>query len=200
MDVSAPQAMTSTILLVRHAHTELAGHFCGQVNPPLSERGHQQLAGLAKGLPERGLTHLFSSDLLRTQETASIIAAELGLTVELMPSLREMSFGEWEAFNWDEVSKKDAAYAKRWMEQYPWLPAPGGERFETFRERVRGAAAEIAARPAGGCAAVITHSGVIRTLMLDVLNLPESALSSLEYGYASCTEIYQLAGRWHLRD
>jgi broad specificity phosphatase PhoE len=205
MDMSVREAEaelpgTGTILLVRHAHTELAGRFCGQIDPPLSEQGRQQLPELAKVLAKYPLTHIFSSDLLRSQETASFIAAESGLTVEVLPSLREVSFGEWEGLNWEAVSNKDAAYAERWIERYPRLPAPGGEEFDGFRERVRGAMAEVALRISGGCAAVVTHGGVIRTFILDVLNLPESALASLEYGYASCTELCQRAGCWCLQD
>jgi broad specificity phosphatase PhoE len=188
------------ILLLRHAHTQMAGRFCGQMDPPLSEQGRQQLPTLAKTLAKYPLTHIFSSDLLRAQETANFIAAKSGLKVELMPSLRELRFGEWEGLNWDEVSKRDFAYAERWMQRYPQLPAPGGEELEGFRERVRNALAEVADKTQGGCAAVVTHGGVISTFMLDVLNLPESALASLQYGYASCTVVCRRIERWYLRD
>jgi broad specificity phosphatase PhoE len=192
--------MTRTILLLRHAHTEMAGRFCGQIDPPLSEQGRQQLPKLAEGLAKYPLTHIFSSDLLRCRETANFLAMKSGLTVELLPGLRELRFGEWEGLNWNEVSKKDAAYAERWMEQYPHLPAPGGEKFEGFRERVQSALAEVAGRIPGVCAAVVTHGGVIRTFMLEVLNLPESALASLECEYASSIEVGQRDARWYLRD
>lgn len=185
---------------MRHAHTGLAGRFCGRLDPPLSEQGRRQLSELVKELAKYPLTHIFSSDLLRSRQTASFIAAELGPAVEILPSLREVSFGDWEGLNWEAVSKRDAAYAERWMEQYPRFPAPGGEEFDGFRERVRGAMAEVALSVSGGCAAVVTHGGVMRTFMLDVLNLPVSALASLEYEYASCTALYQEAGRWCLQD
>jgi broad specificity phosphatase PhoE len=68
-----------------------------------------------------------------------------------------------------------------------------------FRERVRIALGELAAEIHGGCAAVVTHAGVIRVVMLDLLNLPESALAGLECGYACFRELRHESGHWHLQ-
>jgi alpha-ribazole phosphatase len=195
-----PVQPSCTILLVRHAHTEMTGRFCGESDPVLSEQGRRQSAKLAEELAKHRLTHLFSSDLRRTQETASYIAAKLGLAMELLPGLREMRFGEWEGLNWDEISQKDAAFAKRWMTEYPTLSPPRGEDFRAFRERVREALAEVAGRSSRGSAVVVTHGGVIRTFLLDVLNLPESALATIACDYASWAELRLQHGRWRLVD
>lgn len=189
-----------TILLVRHAHVEMAGRFCGSSDPPLSKLGRGQAEELAEKLVKCPLTSIFSSDLRRARETAQSIASSAGLCVEWLPALREMSFGVWEGLDWDEVSARDAAYAKRWMAEYPWLHAPGGEKFSDFRERVRCVLAEIAMRTAGGCAAVVTHGGVIRTLMLDVLHLPERRLASMTCDYASYCELEVRSGKYFLKN
>jgi broad specificity phosphatase PhoE len=155
-----------------------------------------QLPKLAEVLAKYPLTRIFSSDLRRAQETAEAIAKKPGLTIELLPALREMSFGQWEGLHWDEVSAKYAAHAARWIAEYPQLPAPDGELFGSFRMRVQEALAEVAARTASGCAAVVTHGGVIRTVLLDVLELPESALAALTCEYASCLELRLRTGHW----
>jgi broad specificity phosphatase PhoE len=190
---------SSTIVLLRHAHTEMAGRFCGEIDPPLSKQGRQQLPKVAEELAKYPVTHVFSSDLLRSRQTANSIVAKLRLTVELLHGLRELRFGEWEGLDWAEVSERYPEYAQRWMAQYPWLPAPGGEDFGAFRDRVRGALAEVADRISGGCAVVVTHGGVIRTAMLDIQKLPESALAGIECGYASSIELYRSDGIWNLR-
>ncbi len=186
-----------TLLLVRHAHNGMAGRFCGHTDPPLSHQGRKQSTKLAEALGKRRLTHIFSSDLLRARETATRIAASSGLGIEFLPGLREMRFGEWEGLTWDEVSARDAAYARRWMAEYPWLPTPGGEEFGGFRQRIQAVLAQVAVRISGGCAAVVTHGGVIRTFLLNVLNLPESGLGVLSCEYASCIEVQMRAGRWY---
>jgi broad specificity phosphatase PhoE len=201
MDMSMPDC---TIVLVRHAHNGMAGRFCGESDPPLSEQGMEQAAKLAKELAAyfatyfvtHSVTHIFSSDLRRAQQTANAIAGNSALPVELLPSLREIRFGEWEGLNWDEVRARDADFAARWMDAHPLLAAPGGEDFVAFRERVCGAMAEVAKRTAGGCSAVVTHGGVIRTFLLDVLGLPPAALASLPCEYASWVELQMRAGRW----
>jgi broad specificity phosphatase PhoE len=187
-----------TILLVRHAHNGMAGRFCGELDPPLSEQGREQSIQLAEFIAKHPVTHIFSGDLRRAQQTASFIAAKSGLTIEVIPSLREIRFGEWEGLTWDEVSQKDAAYAQRWMEQYPLLPAPAGEEFRAFQKRVQAALSEVVAQSNGGSAVVVTHGGVIRTFLLYVLKLPESALSTIECEYASCIELRLQDGNWIL--
>jgi alpha-ribazole phosphatase/probable phosphoglycerate mutase len=189
-----------TILLVRHAHTEMAGRFCGESDPPLSEQGREQLAMLAQELAPRPLNHIFSSDLQRSQQTARCIASTRGLEFKPMPALREMRFGAWEGLTWDAVSERDPAFAARWMADYPWLPSPGGEEFSSFRERVRQSLAEIAAQSEGECVAVVTHGGVIRTFVVDVLKLSERELASVACPYASFVELRLRAGQWFIKD
>jgi alpha-ribazole phosphatase/probable phosphoglycerate mutase len=200
VDLTMPEGVATpadcTIVLVRHAHNGMAGRFCGHSDPPLSSEGREQAARSADSLAHRPLTHIFSSDLLRCRETAAFVVARARLPVELLPELREMRFGEWEGLTWDEITQRDAAYARRWIEEYPWLPAPGGEEFGDFRKRVQTALHELAGVIPGGHAAVVTHSGVIRTFLLDVLQLPVSELAALSVEYASCTEIHLRAGRW----
>jgi len=187
-----------TILLVRHAHVAMAGRFCGSSDPSLSALGLSQLHKLAETLTHLPLTHIFSSDLRRAQQTANFIAVRAWLPVECLPELREMQFGEWEGLDWEQVCARDAAYAERWMAEYPRLSAPGGEHFEAFRTRVRAALAEVVTRTAGGCAAVVTHGGVVRTILLDVLALPESSLAGLSSEYASCIELRLCDGHWRI--
>jgi broad specificity phosphatase PhoE len=191
---------SSSIVLLRHAHTAMAGRFCGQIDPPLSEQGRNQLPALAESLAKYPFSFVFSSDLLRSRETADFIASGIGVKVELMAVLRELRFGEWEGLNWSEVSEKYPEYAQRWIEQYPLIPTPGGEEFGTFRLRVREALKEVADRVGGGCALVVTHGGVIRTALLEVHGLPESALAGLQCEYASSIELLRDNGNWALRD
>jgi len=69
--------------------------------------------------------------------------------------------------NWEEIEKLDETYARRWVAEYPHLPAPGGEDFGEFESRVLEVVnflsleAEMAARNI----AVVTHAGVLRTIL-----------------------------------
>jgi len=182
----------STLILVRHAHTEMAGRFCGQIDPPLSAQGLAQLPELSEKLNGYSFTHIFSSDLVRTRQTAGAIAARHNLPVEVLRSLREVAFGSWEGLDWDQVVAQDPVYAQRWLDHYPSLPAPGGEGLEPFRRRIREAMDAIADAVQGGCAVVVTHGGVIRTFSGNLLRTG----SGFQCDYAGCWEISHEGQQW----
>ncbi len=178
-----------TLILVRHAHTDLAGRFCGQIDPPLSAQGLAQLPDLNQRLSTHSLTHIFSSDLQRTLQTAEPIAQRTKLPIQRQSSLREFAFGTWEGLDWDQVMARDSDYAQRWLDLYPSIPAPGGEHFSDFRKRIQDAMNAIAAQVQDGCAAVVTHAGVIRTFLGDLAGLRHAPSDFSEFGYTSCWEV-----------
>ena len=45
------KAIRTTLVLVRHAHTDMAGTFCGTSDPALSAQGVAQLAALSNMFP-----------------------------------------------------------------------------------------------------------------------------------------------------
>jgi alpha-ribazole phosphatase/probable phosphoglycerate mutase len=184
------------VILVRHAHTGMAGRFCGQSDPPLDEIGREQLGDLMNKLEKYPITRIFSSDLLRARQTAEPIARMLDLDVQVLPSLREIGFGRWEGLAWAAIAAQDAEYAQRWVDSLPLLPAPGGEEFEDFRRRIRDAMEVIADQTGDGCAAVISHGGVIRTFLRDVMRMSASEYRNLNCDYVSCWELRRDGASW----
>ena len=187
-----------TLLLVRHAHTEMAGTFCGQSDPPLSEQGIAQLPGLNQRLAAYPLTHIFSSGLQRARQTAESIAQCRGLKVQYLDFLHELAFGSWEGLNWDQVVALDPAYAQHWLDNYPNVPSPGGEHFSDFCSRVQRGMTVIAAEVEGGCAVVVTHAGVIRTFLGSMMHLPNATFDPRDCDYVSCWEVSWDGKQWQL--
>jgi broad specificity phosphatase PhoE len=68
----------SVFFLVRHA--EKADQ---EDDPPLTEQGQRRARSLADLLSDSGIEAVFSSDTLRTRDTAAPIATDLGLDIEL---------------------------------------------------------------------------------------------------------------------
>lgn len=85
------------ILWVRHGQStwnvldRLQGH---ELSPPLTELGRAQAAAVAETLADRGVVRLLSSPAVRALETAKIVAARLGLEVEVEPLLLEKGLDE----------------------------------------------------------------------------------------------------------
>jgi probable phosphoglycerate mutase len=84
-------------ILVRHGETEYntKGIFQGYSPVPLSPRGRQQAALVAERLEQVRPAMLYSSDIQRAFETATIISQRLGVPVQPCEGLREWHVGTW---------------------------------------------------------------------------------------------------------
>jgi alpha-ribazole phosphatase len=155
----------SDILFIRHAETNMAGTFCGHSDPELNALGRLQLADLIDKLRPEGLSAVYTSDLRRAQMTGTAIAEAFDINCHVRPHLREIGFGQWEGLAWKEIQQQDAFYSRRWAAEYPLLPAPGGESFQNFERRVLDEVKFLHSEAESRRIAVVTHAGVIRTVL-----------------------------------
>ncbi len=165
----------NTLLFIRHAETDMAGTFCGHSNPPVNERGYQQIERLLKALEAMPVEAIYSSDLERAVTTADALGKTFRRPSVVTPRLREIDFGEWEGLTWREVEARDAAYSRAWCEAYPKLPAPGGESFADFQSRVIAEAKHLLTLTGQGALAVVTHAGVMRVVLRTLSGVDERA-------------------------
>jgi len=199
MPLDKSNGVQCKLVLIRHEHTDLAGTFCGHLDPPLSANGRARLKSLEEELRRYSFTGVYSSDLERAQQTAGAIAARYGLPVRLRPNLRELAFGDWEGLTWKQIFACDPQFAQRWLDEYPSLAAPGGEPFERFLSRVGQAISQIADEVQGGCAAVVTHAGVIRTILSSVTLASARPFDLSSCSHGSWWDIDRLNRRWVLQ-
>ena len=164
----------SEIFFVRHAETDMSGTFCGHSDPDLNSHGYAQLPALIDELRARNISMVYTSDLRRAQATANAIADAFHVGCHLCSALREIAFGEWEGLNWNEIEHRDEAYACRWLAEYPNLPAPRGEDFRDFQERVLGAVEFLSRKETDSNIAVVTHAGVLRTVLCRLQGCPDT--------------------------
>jgi broad specificity phosphatase PhoE len=174
----------SEILFVRHAETDMAGTFCGHSDPEINARGHLQISELIDRLRLESIDVVYTSDLRRASATARAIAEAFGVGCHMRPALREISFGTWEGLSWKEIEQRDAAYARRWIAEHPMLAAPRGEAFKDFERRVLEEVGFLATKAAEQNIAVVTHAGVLRTVLcsLDNCSQDEAWRQAKTYG------------------
>jgi broad specificity phosphatase PhoE len=162
--------------LVRHGQTDwnLAGRYQGQSDVPLNETGRQQAFSAAAQLAGGAFDALFSSDLCRALETATVIGAAIGLPVIQDARLREIDQGDWEGLLVEEIRLRYAAeWALRQGDAGSVRP-PGGESVEEVAARVYSALDEIALRYPDGRIVVVCHGLAIATVVCHVRGLPVS--------------------------
>lgn len=149
------------LYLVRHGETDWnrAHRIQGSTDIPLNDTGRAQALRAGRLLSRRNWDGIYSSPLSRAIETASIIAAELGLAEpRLLDALVERNYGEAEGLTDREIAQR-----------YPGTaPVPGRETREDVAERVIPALLRLAEDNAGGQLIVSSHGAVIRTLLLAV--------------------------------
>ena len=129
------------LLLVRHGENRanLTKEFSHRlIDYPLTAKGRLQAEQTAAYLSAYPVTQVFASPLKRALETAEIIAAELGVSVEVLAPFRELDVGTLEtqpptAASWrlhDEI-------IRAWATGDAEARFPEGENFTELVARVR---------------------------------------------------------------
>lgn len=187
-----------TLYLIRHGETEWnrIGRWQGHADVPLSELGREQAHVLAKRLERErvAVDHIYASDLSRAYETAHIIARPLRLPVEQIPNLREIHLGSWSGLTRDEIRQR---FPGALVEYHH---AADGETRAAFSRRVSGAITQLAQQHPGQRLMIVTHGGVIRTLLLHVyetLGAPHATIPAI--ANTSITEVWLEQGRWQIK-
>jgi broad specificity phosphatase PhoE len=129
--------LEKSIYLVRHGQTEFNEKdlMQGQADIPLSETGHQEALALAKYLQHEPLDIIYSTPLLRAQQTASHINHFHQQPLEIIDQLTEINIGSWEGQSYPKIVQTQADFYKQWINDTS-MPIPGGESFQDVYNRV----------------------------------------------------------------
>jgi broad specificity phosphatase PhoE len=164
--------VTTTLLLVRHGQPEghkggYPQHMSGWHDVPLSAEGRIEIALLARRLQcERSISGIYSSTLRRAADTAAAIASALELPITYVPELREISCGEVDGREIEQVKREyPLLWEKNLRQDDPDFRWPGGESYREFRIRCLRGIRMIAANHAGSQVALVTHAGVISQII-----------------------------------
>ncbi len=101
---------TKTLYLFRHGETDwnVQRRLQGRTaHVPLNALGVRQAHNVAQNLKDKNIRAIYSSPLLRAQQTATIVAEHCGAVVTYVTELQERSFGKLEGLSRDEI---DHAY------------------------------------------------------------------------------------------
>ena len=180
------------ITFIRHAETtgNVAHVWQGHGDSPLTERGRLQARALGTRPSLAGFDRVIASDLGRVVETARLA----GLDPEPDPAWREIDLGRWEGLTSEQIQERYPEDLER-LRAGEDLALLGGETSSELAARIDTAITAARDQAAGGDhVAVLTHGGVIQTLVARHLGLEgrprpsvfdriaNTAMTTMEYG------------------
>ena len=192
--------MKTKIIAVRHGETEwnYAELQQGHLDSPLTENGINQAYGLAKGLLNRDIEIIYSSDLGRALQTAMIISNKLSLEIIKEPMLRERNLGIMQGLTKKDFEAKFPDEYKKLQSKDPDYVLPNGESARERYTRSVKCIETIANSNQGKTILVVTHGGILNGLFYKLTDTPLSQPKKVANINASINTFSITKNVWHL--
>ncbi|PIT94969.1 hypothetical protein COT98_01600 [Candidatus Falkowbacteria bacterium CG10_big_fil_rev_8_21_14_0_10_39_9] len=171
------------IYLVRHCNPDYSSeHVVGDFNMPLSPIGLKQCEYLTARLLEMQIDKVYSSELLRAQESVRPFAKLTGKKVIVDNRLNEIDWKDWyrvKYFNMSETTR-----AKR-FQQYKKLDRDL-DKMQTVGRRL---IADIYKHNKGKSVALFCHGNIIKSMLTGILDANVIGFLSLEIFQSSISKL-----------
>lgn len=181
------------LFLIRHTAPQVSVGLCyGQSDIDVAASFHtEQLQVVAKldALKQSGIAlhAIVSSPLQRCTKLAHALNAHLNLAaVDEDTRLMELNFGDWELQAWDTIPRD---VFDIWADDYANLAPPNGETFGELHVRAQSFIADVSHHSPEANIVVVTHGGMIRAMLADVLQMPLKRLFRFQIDCGSITQL-----------
>ncbi|MCI5219509.1 MAG: histidine phosphatase family protein [Candidatus Electrothrix sp. LOE2] len=175
--------MPTRLFLLRHGPASAPpGCFAGSSDVPLSGRGLARLENISAQLKD--IACWYCSPMLRARQTLEYLQRKGCSAGEPVSDerLREIDFGRWELKTFTDIAAQDKELLAAWNQQYLDFVFPEGEAVAAFIERVKAMLTLFSGMESNtdtdtdintgtGTVAVVTHGGVIRTMICLALGI-----------------------------
>jgi probable phosphoglycerate mutase len=169
----------------------------GHGNPPLSELGLWQADRVGQRLSNEKISAIYTSNLVRTQQTAAPLARTLGIQPKPVFALREIFLGSGEGGVFRKWIAEEHPVAVEMYNKGDWGVIPGAESAAQLTTRCAPALSEIAANHVSELVAVFVHGGVIGALIGNALGT--SAFAHAGSRHTALTHLVITPERWIVR-
>lgn len=182
------------VVLLRHGETTYHGRFNGQARSQLTALGWQQMR---EAIGTCRFQRIITSPLPRCAEFAERLAVEQGLPLDPEPDFMEMDFGDWEGCTSEEIHLRDPDHLGAFWADPETIAPPNGETLAAMRERVLAAWRRRQPGLVDEQVLIITHAGVIRLLIMELLDASREGFWRIPVPYASlsCIQLNSNATR-----
>jgi probable phosphoglycerate mutase len=191
LSVRDAQGDVTRVLAVRHGETawNVENRIQGQLDVPLNALGRWQAQRLAEAMNSEAIDAIYTSDLLRTVETATPTARGSDIAYVTDSGLRERGFGVFEGLTFTEIEQRWPEQSARWRRRDPEFGAEGGETLSEFYARSIATTTRLAAAHPGQTIMIVTHGGVLDCLYRAASRIALDAPRSWQLGNASINRL-----------
>jgi len=179
--------------LLRHGACSDGDIYRGRTDSALSARGWEQMQSVMAVAEQAQWQSLYSSPLQRCLLPAKQFAERLGLPLQPSAQLREIDFGDWDGQLQQRVWEQRQDQVLAFWSDPLHHPPPGGESIQSLQQRLqlqlRAWLQDFAVTPTDSRLLCVTHAGVIRTLLCQLLGMSITAGQQLSIDYGSLTRI-----------
>lgn len=176
-------------LIIRHGQTEWNKKrmIMGPSPIGLNERGREQALGLAGAIKNLRLDAIYSSPILRAQETAEILGESQAISFNNHAGLEEVNYGDWVGKSFAEVKALPDYQPYYLQEEKP--VAPNGESLVEVQNRIWQAFLEIDQQHENANIALVSHADSIKCLLMKVINVPLASLVNIRIDNCSVSVV-----------
>ncbi len=189
------------LILVRHGETEWVrqGRYQGSSDIPLNRRGILQARAVAKVLKEEKPTVIYSSQLLRTHQTAHEIAKTCRKEITVDKRLNELCFGDWEGHQHVRIHQKFPKASIAWYEAKWNSCPPGGESLKSLDRRISSFLTDLSQHYSTDSTHIlVSHGGPIRMFLVRILKIAPTVFWTIRIDPASISTIHLTVNRKEL--
>lgn len=161
-----PPAGNNKFFVLRHGESlrnkkGIAVCWPEKIYSPLTKNGEKQIKQAAKKLKKEKIDLIFSSDLLRTKQTAGIVGKNLGIKPKFDKRLREVNVGIFNGKPIDEIGRfwdKERKLAPReyFLNRFRISP-PKGENYTDIEKRLTSFIKETNKKYRGRNILIVSH-------------------------------------------
>lgn len=177
----------TTLDLLRHGQLETPGIFCAVAKANVSEVGMQNLFNATK---QGSWDIVISSPQQRCRVFAEKLSKQKECELIIDKRFKEMNFGDWVGIKtktlWQENSEK---YQQLWQSPDDFI-APNGEAMQEFYQRVQTGLNDILTTHSQKSILLITHGGVIRTILSNTLEISTLSILKFNIAYAQMSRLH----------
>lgn len=202
--MNAPEPLPQLLCLRHGAVSDVArGRLYGRLDVPLSDKGREQIRRAAQFL-RRDLRaadgslpplRLISSPLSRCRESAALVRGALRADDGSLPpllvddELAEIALGQWEGLPREEIRRRFPTEWEARGTDLAHVAPPGGESFAGAQQRALAAVRRLAADYPDESLLLLSHAGLIRSLMAHALALPLREVLRLPLPFAAIVRL-----------